>query len=345
MYMSKNILKFFSGLFLSTLVLIVTNADAAISFVSATNSASLVSTVDEGSERIFIFGGIASGEATTLSFTTDAACPGVAMTGGAEFTASWSCSSGVISATVTNRGGMSFGPSTDGNAGTFYVTFSNPPTPPGYDSAPTALSGIQISVFGDVSSWNLSGEPSTGGGVTFGVELSGTKGGEANFRMDLPAPAVTFLGGVLGVFVGGKADPFATVNTNSDGSVGIKVDIASLSSDTASSSSVGTNADLVTKKITAGARSLSVGFNKTSVKKGKSVSVSVCSGTEFTAGDKVAVKFTVGGKATKIDKTLKLDSQGCAKSSVSTKTVSVGTLTAKVSYKGKKASGKMKVTK
>ena len=130
------------------------NAYAAITFVSATNSANLVNTIEDSESRVFVFGGVADGQSTDLSFTTDTECPGVAMTGGAEFTAKWSCTGGVISATVTNRGGMSFGPATDENAGTFYVTFSDPPAPPGSETAPAALKVIQISVFGDVSQWD-----------------------------------------------------------------------------------------------------------------------------------------------------------------------------------------------
>lgn len=325
--------------------LFAANAFAAVSFVSATNSATLSNTIEEGSERVFIFGGIAEGQSTDLVFSTDSACPGVAMTGGAEFSANWSCSGSTIIATVTNRGGMSFGPSPEGNPGTFYVTFSDPPTPPGSNAPAPELSGIQLSVFGDVSSWDLSGEVSDSG-VIFGIELSGTKGGEAHFRMDLPQAAVTFLGGVLGVFVGGKPDPFATVTTNDDRSVSLDVDIEALKSSSLGSAKVGAQAaDIVTKKITTGARQLSVAFNKTSVKSGKSVAMAMCAGTEFTAGDKVPVKFTVGGRAASLKKSFTLDSTGCAQTAVKLKSVSVGTLTAKVRYNGDPYSARIKILK
>ncbi len=317
---------------------------AAVTFVSATNSVSLVETIDENGQRVFVLGGNADGESTDLTFSVDSVCPGVAMTGGAEFTANWSCAGGVISATVTNRGGMSFGPSSGGNAGTYYVTFSDPPAPPGQETPPAELSGIQISLFGDISSWNLSGE-ATDAGAQFGVELSGSKGGEAHFRMDLPQAAVTYLGGVLGVFVGGKPDPFATVTTNDDGSVSLEVDIASLSSSAVHGARVGSRADTVTKKITTGERTLGVAFNKTSVKTGGSVGIAMCAGTEFSAGAKVPVKFTVGGKSTSLKKTFVLDSAGCARTSVRLRSVSVGTLTAKVTYGGDRAQARVKIAK
>ncbi len=323
-------------------LLVTTSAFAAISFVSATNSASLVNTVDVGGQRIFVIGGLADGDSSVLTLSTDSDCPGVAMTGGAEFTADWSCVGGAISATVTYRGGMSFGPAQEGSQGTFYVSFNNPPTPPGMDSPPAALSGIQISVFGDVDSWGMSGDMSSDG-VKFGVELSGPSGGAAHFRLDLPQPAVQFLGGVLGVFVGGKADPFATVTTNNDGSASIVVDITTLSS--ASAAKLGVKTSTVTKKITAGARSLSLGFNKAAIKTGKSITMAMCAGTTFTAGDKVPVAFTVGGKAAGIKKTLTLDSHGCARAALKLKSVKVGTLTAKISYKGARAKTSIKVSK
>lgn len=330
-------IKYYSLAALLSNILISSDAFAAVTFVSATNAASNTQVFDERSERVFVFGGIADGDSTVLTFSTDSSCPGIAMTGGAEFSANWSCTGGAITATVTNRGGMSFGPSPNGNPGTFYVTFSNPPTPPGLDSAPAAMFGIQISVFGDVSSWDLSGDVS-GTGVVFGVELSGTQGGEAHFRMDFPQAAVAFLGNILGVYVGGKPYPFASVTTNSDGCVSIDVDIDNLTG-SSSSSKIATKANIVTKKITTGARTLGIGFNKTSVKLGKSASLAMCAGTTFKAGDKIPVKFTIGSKAASISKTLKLDSKGWATSSVSTKSISTGTLTAKVVYKGSSAKG------
>lgn len=318
-------------------------AFAAISFVSATNSANLVSTVDDNGNTVFVFSGIADGESSVLNFSIDTTCPGVAMTGGAEFGSPWTCASGVITATVTYRGGLSFGPGTPENAGTFYVTFSDPPAPAGSDTAPAALTGIQISVYGDISSWNLSGEM-TDSGALFGVELSGEAGAEAHFRMDLPQVAVDFLGGILGVYIGGKADPFATVSTHEDGSASIAVDIAAL---TSSKGALVTRASKksVTKKITAGERTLSVGFDKTSAKSGKSVNIAACAGTDFTAGDKIAAHFTLGSTALSLKKNIVLDATGCGQASVKLKSVSAGTLTAKVSYKGKKAKSTLKVTK
>ena len=319
-------------------------ANAEITFVSASNSASLVNTIEDSESRVFVFGGIADGQATDLSFTTDSTCPGVAMTGGAEFTAKWSCTGGIISATVTNRGGMSFGPASEENAGTFYVTFSNPPAPPGSVTPPASLTGIQISVFGDVSKWDLSGE-ATSAGAQFGVELSGSQGGDAHFYMELPQPAVEFLGGVLGVYVGGKPDPFAGITVNDDGSVSLKVDIASLSQTGLSTSNVNSKATIVTKKITTGERILNIAFSKNSLKSGQSASLALCAGTEFTAGDKIRASFILGSKVLGIKKTFTLDSNGCAKGSVKLKSVSAGTITAKIAYEGSKAKGSAKVTK
>ena len=320
-----------------------TKAFAAISFVSGTNSVTLSQTIDDEGSSVFIFDGTADGDSTVLTFTTDSTCPGVAMTGGAEFGAAWTCSNGVITATVTDRGGLSFGPSPGGAPSTFYVTFGDPPTPPGSNSPPTALSGIQISVFGDISRWDLDGNM-TSAGAQFGVELSGPEGGEAHFRMDLPQAAAEFLGGVLGVFVGGKPDPFATVVTNEDGSVSIDVDIAKLVS---TSGAVSGKADdkTVTKKITAGERSLSIGFDKTSAKTGKSVAIKACAGTEFVSGDKISPQFKLGGSTLSLKKTLILDSSGCGQGSIKLKSVNPGTLTAKVSYKGKRAKATLKVIK
>jgi hypothetical protein len=324
--------------------LFVQSSYAAVTFVSATNSVTLTNTIDEDNERIFVFGGIASGDSTELSFATDSACPGVAMTGGAEFTTNWSCAAGVITATVTYRGGMSFGPGPEGPPTTFYVTFSNPPTPPGLDSPPAELSGIQISVFGDVSRWDLSGEMSSSG-VTFGIELSGTQGGEAHFRMDLPQAAANFLGGVLGVYVGGKPDPFANVTTNDDGSVSLDVDIASLKSANGNNSKVGSQGFTeATSKITTGARTLGIAFNKTTIKTGKSVSLAMCAGTQYKSGAKVAIQFSMNGKSVGLKKNFILDKTGCAKTTVKLKSIRKGTLTAKIKYK-KTAKATIKVTK
>ena len=320
------------------------NACAEISFVSASNAANLLTTINDNGNSVFVFNGIADGETTDLFFSINTNCPLVAMTGGAEFSGHWSCTGGVISASVTNRGGMSFGPATDENRGSFYVTFSDPPAPPGMDTAPTAFAGTQIAVFGDVERWDLSGE-STAQGANFGVELSGPQGGAAHFRMYLPADAVSFLGGVLGITVGGKPDPFAAVTTNSDESSDITVDIASLASAKTNSKHPHVNASTITKKITAGVRVLGVAFDKTSVKTGKSVTLAMCTGTEFTAGESVNVKYSVGGKAIALKTKLTIDNSGCAKASVKLKSVSIGILTAKVSYKGKNAKSTLKVTK
>lgn len=320
------------------------DAFAAISFVSAGGGATLVNTIDDSGTSVFVIGGVADGESVDLAFSTDSDCPGVAMTGGAEFASNWRCVDGEISASVTYRGGMSFGPATDENANTFYVTFSNPPTPAGLDAPPAELSGIQIAVFGDVSSWSLTGEV-TSAGAAFGAELSGTQGGAVHFRMGLPAAAADFLGGVLGVYVGGKSDPFATVTTNDDHSVAITVDIASLTSAGVSAAKVGTLTSSVTKKITAGPRKLGVGFNKSSVKTGKSVGVALCAGTDFTSGAKLPITFTVGGKNAGVKETLTLNAQGCGSGTVKFKSNARGkVVTANVKYKGKKAKATVKVT-
>ena len=90
---------------------------------------------------------------------------------------------------------------------------------------------------------------------------------------------------------------------------------------------------------------MGVAFGKSSVKAGKSVSLAMCSGTSFVSGAKVPVKFTIGGKDAGIKKTFVLDSKGCASGSVKLKSSSRGTLTAQVSYKGKKAKATTKVSK
>lgn len=320
------------------------DAFAAITFGSSSNpAASLLTTIDDNGNTVFVIGGLADGESTDLTFAIDSTCPMVAMTGGAEFGAPWDCTGSVITASVTYRGGMSFGPATDELAGSFYVTFSNPPAPPGSDTAPEAFDGVQISLYGDISSWDLDGGV-TEEGATFGVELSGTQGGEAHFRLYLPQAAVAFLGNILGVSVGGKPYPFATVTTNEDGSVTLAVDIEALKGEAASSSRRVKQQKVVTNSIVAGARTLGVGFGKSSAKSGKAVSIAMCAGAEFTAGDKVPVKFTVGGKSAGIKKSFTLDSTGCAQTTVKLKAVRAGTLTAKVNYGGETARGTVKVT-
>lgn len=315
-------------------------ARAEISFVSGTNNVVLSeTTVDENGDKVFIFDGIAEGESSSLTFSTAGTCPGVAVTGGGEFASTWTCSAGVITASILDRGGLSFGP--QGSSNTFYVIFSDPPTPPG--GAPlTALSGIQISVFGTIRSWSLDGNISSSG-ATFGVELSGPEGGEAHFRMDMPQTAVEYLGGVIGVFIGGKPDPFASVINNDDGSVSLDVDIAKLVTRAALSAQEDQN--LVTKKIVAGKRVLNIGFNKTSAKKRQSVIMKVCAGTKYRSGDKIPVRFARGKMALKLKKTIKLDSAGCGQSSLKLNTISPGQVSAYVTYKAKKATAKLLVTK
>ena len=175
-------------LLLASSLFLADHASAAITFVSGTNSANLVETVDDNGNSVFVIDGIADGDSTDLTFTTDSECPGVAMVGGAEFASNWSCEAGTITASVTYRGGMSFGPGPE-EITSFYITFSDPPAPPGSDTVPTELSGIQIAVFGDVSQWDLSGG-TTSAGATFGVELSGPKGGDARAQADAPTQSI-----------------------------------------------------------------------------------------------------------------------------------------------------------
>jgi hypothetical protein len=316
-------------------------AKGEISFVSGTNGVILSETVvDENGDKVFIFDGISEGQGSALTFSTDSACPGVAVTGGGEFASTWTCGEGVISASVVDRGGLSFGP--QGSMNTFYVIFSNPPTPPGESGPIAALSGIQISVFGAIRSWNLDGSVSASG-ATFGVELSGPEGGEAHFRMDLPPAAVQYLGGVLGVFVGGKPYPFASVETNDDGSVSLDVDIVDLTS--AGTLSAQQDQQFVTKKILAGKRVLSVGFDRVSVKSGKGVTIKVCAGTQYKVGDRIPITFTQGKKVLSLKKTLRLDSAGCGQSSVKLKSTKPGVVSASVAYKGKRAKAALKILK
>jgi hypothetical protein len=321
----------------------VDDAFAGISFVSATPSVTLTETIEDGADRVFVFDGLMDGQSATLTFATDTTCPGVAMTGGGEFGPAWTCSNGVITANVIFRGGLSFGPSSEVSPKTFYVTFSNPPTPPGQDAPVAALSGIQLSVFGDINRWDLDGNVTSAGAV-FGVELSGPEGGEAHFRMDLPQAAAKYLGGVLGVFIGGKPDPFAAVSENEDKSVSIDVDIAQLTS-ARGAFLVPKAPRTVTKKITAGARTLSVGFDRSSVKTGKSVAIKVCAGEGYETGDTVPARFTLGSSALSLRKSVKLGTNGCGQSSVTLRSIKPGTLTAQVSYKGKRAKTTLKITK
>jgi len=344
MNFTKLDIKLFAVLAITSSLVVASVAKAEISFVSASNSVTLEDTIDEGDQRVFVFDNLADGDDSDLVFSTDTDCLGVAMTGGAEFAVPWSCSGGVIAATVTHRGGMSFGPSGGEAPSSFYVTFSNPPPAPGTETPPAELTGTQISVFGNVSQWDIDGE-ATESGATFGVELSGEQGGEAHFRMYLPQTAADYLGGVLGVFVGGKPYPFATVTTNEDGSVDLAVDIESLKSSSVSSAKLGTKAGTVTKKITTGEREFAISFAKTTVKSGKSVGMALCAGTDFTAGDKIKAKFSVAGKVLDLKKSFTLDDAGCSTASLKLKSAPAGTLKATVSYNGDKAKGTTKVTK
>ena len=323
------------------------SALADISFSTSSNSSLTLheTLTSDDNSKVFVFKGLADGDAAEISFSTDTDCPYIAMTGGASFSTPWTCTGGVISTSVIYKGGMSFGPATDENAGSFYVTFNTPPAPPGYSSAPTEFKGIQIAIYGDVSHWGLSGD-TTENGVSFGVELTGSQGGEAHFLMDLPEAAVTFLGGVLGVSVGGKPNPFATVTTNEDGSVSVRVDIAKL--DTSSVQSARIKASkTVTKKITAGARVLGIASKVGSIKAGKSLSLAMCAGATFTSGDKIPVKFTVGGKANSSLKasSFKLDDKGCATTKLKLPSSISGSLVSSISYNGKKAKTTTKIIK
>jgi hypothetical protein len=338
-----------STLFFIAYAVLIFPAFAAVSFVSASNSSvSLYSTVpnDDGS-NVFVMQGLADGETSDFSFTTDTTCPLIAMTGGAKFSAQWSCADGVITASVIYKGGMSFGPGTEESNESFYITFSNPPTPPGFDAAPTQLAGIQISLYGGISQWNLDGEP-TATGVTFGIELGGTQGSDAHFLMDLPETAVGFLGGVIGVSVGGKPDPFASVVTNDDASVSIKVDIDNLQSSSIRSIEkvIKSNA-VITKKILAGERSLSIASSKSSVKSGATLTFAMCSGKTFTAGNKVPLTFLLGNKSNRAFKatSLTLNANGCGTKKIKVAKSISGNLVAKVVYKGTKATAKVKITK
>lgn len=332
--------------FLFTSSILLSNASAEITFISASNgSATLIDTIINGSEQVFVFNGLQNGDTSEFSFSTDTDCPLVAMTGGAEFEEPWSCDAGAIITSVTYKGGMSFGPRTDENADSFYITFSNPPTPEGFSSPPTDLAGIQFSLFGDIQSWDLSGNISSSG-VSFGVELSGPEGGAAHFRMYLPEPAVLFLGGILGVTVGGKPDPFATVTTNEDGSALISIDISNLKSTSLRASKLSTNTRIVTKKILAGERKLGVAPNKTTAKSGSKVNFAMCTGKVFKVGDKIPVVFSVDGRVNKsIIGKFTVEADGCDTIPVKFSKSIKGNVTAKISYKGKNASTRVKITK
>lgn len=331
-------------LFTSFLVLTATflfslPASATVTFVGATNSVTLFETLTgDQNEPIFVFKGIAQGEESTITFSTDTDCPYIAVAGGAKITAPWTCAGGAITVSVSYQGGLSFGPATDQNAGSFYIDFNTPPAPEGSNTPPTDLKGIQMSIYGDVSRWNLSGNV-TPGGAEFGVELAGEQGAEQHFLMELPLTAVTFLGGVLGVSVDGRPYPFASVTTKDDGSVALAVDIANLQSTSLRRVRAG-GSKTITKKIIAKQRALGIAASKNPVKSGNSFSLAMCAGTSFTAGDKVQVKFLLNKQSSSSFKnaTFVLDQSGCAKRKVKTPSGVSGSLVSKISYKGAKAS-------
>ncbi len=324
-------------------------AFAEVSFSSASNGAVTLHetlTNDDGG-NVFVFKGLANGESSDLVFAVDSDCPMIAMTGGAKFTSAWSCSGGVINVSAMYKGGMSFGPGTEDNKDSFYVTFSDPPTPPGSSTVPTALAGIQMSLYGDISKWSLDGKM-TSSGMVFGVSMTGTQGGDAHFLMDLPKAAATLLGGVLGVSVGGVADPFASVVTNEDESVSLAVNIDSIQSASIRSGRAGVKSSkAITKKIYAGARTLSVGAKKSSVKSGTALTFAMCAGKTFTKGAKVPLSFLLDSKTKKSLPAvlLTLNAKGCATKQVNIPKLLSGSLVAKVSYKNKTATTKVKVTK
>ncbi len=330
----------------ASIFLLPSLAHSEIAYDSASNeSLSLFDTIDSDGQQVFVFEGLADEDVSEIVFNIDSECPLVAMTGGAKFNGAWTCDSGTIAVSVTNKGGMTFGPQTNQPQGSFYVTFSNPPPAPGSETPPAEMAGIQISLYGDIQSWDLSGE-ATNAGASFGVELSGPEGGEAHFLMDLPSTAVSFLGGVLGVKVGGKADPFATVTMNEDGSASVAVDIASLKTASSASSRHHIAGRTITKKIVAGPRALSLAPKKTTAKAGSSIVYAMCAGQTYTAGDKIPVEFAVGNQVKKnLKASFILDENGCDTSSLKLTKGLTGTLVARIKYKGKKTSANLKVQK
>lgn len=266
------------------------------------------------------------------------------MVGRAKFNSPFTCAAGIITADVTYKGGLTFGPGTDSNADSFYSNFSSSAGSPDTPS-PSELRGIQFSLYGDISKWDLAGNMSESG-TSFGLEISGPQGKELHFLMELPAAAVTYLGGILGLTVQGRPDPFASVVTNEDGSVAIAVDIDNLQASSLTALGL-TETNTVKKSYMAGKRKLSIASKKRSYKAGKTAGLAMCAGTNFTAGDKVRLSYTLNGA---VDPSFRksratLDENGCARKSLKLPPEKFGTLVAKVTYAGKSSKGKLKVTR
>jgi hypothetical protein len=166
--------------------------------------------------------------------------------------------------------------------------------------------------------------------------------------MELPSAAVTYLGGILGMTVGGKPDPFASVETKEDGSVAIAVDITNLQATSVRTALLNTRASkTIKKKYLAGKRKISIASKKSSYKVGATASLAMCAGASFTSGDKATVTHTLNGKVSSSFRTSKvtLDENGCAKKTLKLPRGKLGTLVSKITYKKQSGTGSFKITK
>lgn len=324
--------------------LFIVDARAEISFLSASNpNATYIDKESEIGNEVFLFNGLQFDEATELQFSITGSCPFIAISAGSRFDTALTCANGIITATVTNKGGMGWD-SFERYNGALWIGFSSLSSEQEALMPPGMSMGLsRVSVFGDIYGFNTIFSQ-TAGGTSFQVEFSGDPDGAAHFIMDLSMPMVQMLGGVLGFTVDGKPYPFGSVVTNADGSASMKLDVPKLK---AASRLSAFGSQSITKKIAAEERKLSIGVSKTPAKAGTSATLAMCTGKVFTAGAKVPVVFTLSGKTNKLLKasSFTLDKSGCSRLQLKIPKGLSGNLGAQVSHLGKKAKLSFVVTK
>ena len=323
----------------------VVDAGAEISFISASNpNATYIDKESEMGDEVFLFNGLQFDETTELQFAVTGECPFMGISAGSKFEAQWTCADGILSATISNKGGMGWD-SDERYEGALWIGWSSLSAEQ-QANIPSGSGGMgltSVSVFGDIYGFNTNFNR-TASGTSFEVEFKGDPEGAAHFIMDLPAPMVQMLGGVLGFTVQGKPYPFGSVVTNEDGGASMKLDVPKLKA--ASRIYSGGNQS-ITKKIAATERQLSIAVSKSPAKAGTTAALAMCTGKVFTAGSKVPVTFTLGGKSNKSLKagSFTLDKSGCSRMQLKIPKGLSGNLGAQVTHLGKKAKLSLVVTK
>jgi len=213
-----------------------------------------------------------------------------------------------------------------------------------FPSNSEGLYGTHISVFGEILGFNTDFERSSSG-TSIGVTFSGAPASDAHFLFDLSPGMVQMLGGVLGLSVDGKPDPFAAAINNEDGRVNLSLDIDKVKA--ASVLGFAGQNNFITKKVATSERKLAVASKSKSAKSCSTLPIAMCAGKLFKKGDKVPLTFTLGGKANKLFKAsfFSLDASGCAKKSLKLPKSVTGNLGVQISYKSKSAKTSVSLSK